>query len=53
MTTHELAKILLSQEDTTFKFGLIVHYRGDSWWEELEDFKYTFGEEGFILEEKI
>lgn len=51
MTTHELAKILLSQEDTIFKFGHFVSNSGDSWWEELEEFKYTFGEEGFILEE--
>jgi len=52
LTTHQLAKILLSKEDTTFKFGHFVSNCGDTWWEEIEEFKYVFGEEGFLIEEK-
>jgi hypothetical protein len=51
MTTHELAKMLLSQQNTIFKFGHFVSNCGDSWWEEIEHFEYTVGEEGFILRE--
>lgn len=52
LTTHQLAKILLSQEDTIFKFGHFVSNCGDTWWEEIEEFEYVFGEEGFLIEEK-
>ena len=51
ITTHELANILLSQEDTIFKFGQFNYDCGCEWWEEIDNFKYTFSEEGFILEE--
>lgn len=51
LTTHQLAKILLSQEDTIFKFGHFISNCGCEWWEEINNFKYTFSEEGFIMEE--
>lgn len=53
LTTHQLAAILLSQEDTVFKFGHFVSNQGDSWYEEVYDFNYVFGEEGFVMEEKL
>ena len=51
ITTHQLAEILLSQEDTIFKFGQFKYNCGCEWWEEIDNFKYKFSEEGFIIEE--
>lgn len=52
LTTHQLAKILLSQEDTIFKFSQFKYNCGCEWWEEIDNLKYTFSEEGFIMEEE-
>lgn len=51
LTTHQLAKILISQEDTIFKFGHFVSNCGEHWYSEIDNFKYTFSEKGFIMEE--
>lgn len=51
MTTHELARLLLSEADQHFSFGHFVTNCGESWWERVEDIEVVFGEEGCVLEE--
>lgn len=53
MTTHELAELLLSKENMLLKLGKFVSNCGDTWWEEVEGIKVTFGEEGCIIEEEL
>lgn len=52
MTTHELAELLLSNEDSIIKLGRWQYGCGCEYWETVEDIEVTFGEEYCLIEEK-